>query len=176
MTTFVGLPDALKPLAAERRWVVWKWEMVKGRRTKPPYCAADPRRHASSTDPRTWGDYNTALAAYRAGKADGIGFCLLDSSISALDLDDCRDATTGALEQAASELIKRANSYTEITPSGEGLRILLNSTVGAKVHRKQAMPNANGMSVESIAAPSASSPSAATCCRGRRRQSRMRVG
>src|SRR5262249_59366958 len=38
-------------------------------------------------------------------------------------------------------------AYVEITPSGEGLRILLNGT-GGKIHRKQSVPNANGMTIE----------------------------
>jgi hypothetical protein len=148
MTTFVGLPPALQPLASETRWVLWKYETVKGKKTKPPYQAQHPNKHASSTNPKTWCDFNTALAAYQAGKAAGIGFCLYRSSIAAFDLDDCRNASTGELEPAAHKLIKRANSYVEITPSGEGLRILLNSTAG-KIHRKQAVPRANGMTIES---------------------------
>jgi predicted P-loop ATPase len=147
MTTFIGLPEALKPLTAEARWVVWKYETVKGKVTKPPYQAKYPEKHASSKDPGTWADFDTALKAYQAGKGDGIGFCLFNSSIAAFDLDDCRNAVTGALEPAARRLIGRAKSYVEITVSGEGLRVLFTST-GAKVHRKQAVPNANGMSVE----------------------------
>jgi Virulence-associated protein E-like domain len=149
MSSFVGLPDALKPLTAEARWVVWKFRTVKGRITKPPYQARCPGKLASSTDPSTWGDFNTALAAYRANKADGIGFCLFNFSIAAFDLDDCRNTSTGELEPAARKLIKRAKSYVEITPSGEGLRILLTSTNGGKIHRKQAVPRANGMTIES---------------------------
>jgi hypothetical protein len=41
----------------------------------------------------------------------------------------------------------RAQSYAEITVSGTGLRILLTG-VGPKVHRKQSVPGANGMSIE----------------------------
>ena len=47
----------------------------------------------------------------------------------------------------AMKIVERANSYTEITPSGTGLRVIgLGS--GAKVHTKQKVPG-TGMSVES---------------------------
>ena len=87
-----------------------------------------------------------ALAAYRAGQADGIGFCLFGSGVAAFDLDDCIN-DKGELEPAAKDLIERARSYVEITPSGRGLRILVLGA-GAKVHRKQSVPGANGMSIE----------------------------
>jgi hypothetical protein len=148
MTTFLGLPTALAQFAKEKRWVVWRWEITnKGKRTKPPYRADRPNEKASSTNPKTWCDFDTALATYHAGKADGVGLCLFQSPLSAFDLDDCRDSTSGNIEPAARRLIERAHSYVEITVSGSGLRILLTGT-GGKIHRKQAVPGANGMTVE----------------------------
>jgi predicted P-loop ATPase len=148
MATFLSLPPALAPYANEPRWVLWRWETTKkGKRTKPPIHPLRPSQHASSTDPATWTDFATALAAHQAGAGDGIGLCLLGSPIAAFDLDDCRNATTGEIEPAARKLIDRAKSYVEITVSGEGLRIILTGN-GAKVHRKQKVPGANGMSVE----------------------------
>jgi hypothetical protein len=147
MTTFTGLPEALKSFANESRWVVWRREMTKkGKPTKVPYCAGAPDRKARCNDPKTWSPFDIALKAYHDGKADGVGLCILGSAFSAFDADDCRDAA-GNLEPAAQRLIDRAKSYTEVTPSGTGLRIYLKST-GCKVHRKQAVPNANGMSLE----------------------------
>jgi hypothetical protein len=147
MTTFTGLPAALKPYASQTRWVLWRWETRKGKRTKPPRCAFDSSRYAKSDDPTTWSDFDTALQAYKSGKGAGIGLCLLNSGLSAFDVDCCRDPTTGDIEPAARKLIKRAQSYVEITPSGTGLRILLAST-GPQFHRKQPVPGANGMTIE----------------------------
>jgi hypothetical protein len=149
MGTFKGLPAALQHLAANDWWVLWRLTTTKrGKPTKPPFQARAPKRNAKSTDPSTWAPFDVALAAYNAGEGDGVGLCLLQSELGVFDLDDCRDPNTGAIEPAAERLIKRANTYVEITPSGEGLRIIGNSH-GAKIHRKQAVPNANGMSVES---------------------------
>jgi primase-polymerase (primpol)-like protein len=147
MGTFIALPPALAPYASEPRWVIWRFETRNGKTTKPPYQARAPQQHASSNAPATWADFATALAAYQGGQADGIGLCLLNSNLVAFDLDDCRDVATGAIEPAARKLVERAKSYVEITPSGTGLRIIgLGS--GPKVHRKQQVPRANGMTVE----------------------------
>jgi hypothetical protein len=147
MTTFRGLPPALQPYAAQARWVVWRFETRKGKTTKPPRQARDPRKYAKSDDPATWADFDTALRAYRAGKGDGIGLCLLNSDLLAFDLDDCRNSSTGDIEPAARRLIERAKSYVEVTVSGTGLRIV-GTGAGRKVHRKQEVPGANGMTIE----------------------------
>lgn len=147
MTTFLRLPPVLTKYAGEPRWVLWRRAVRKGKPTKPPYQARYPRQHAKSDDPSTWADFATTLAAYRAGGGDGIGLCLLNCDVAAFDLDDCRNTATGVIEPAARKLIERAHSYVEITCSGTGLRILVTGT-GPKVHRKQAVPGSNGMTIE----------------------------
>jgi len=149
MKTFRGLPPALAPYAAQKRWALWRAEPGKnGKLTKVPYQACRPSEHASSKDPATWSDFDTARRAYEAGHGDGIVLCLFGSGLTAFDLDHCRNATTSEIEPAARDLIKRAKTYVEITPSREGLRIIGKGN-GAKVHRKQTVPGANGMTVES---------------------------
>ena len=146
-TCFHSLPQALQTYASQPRWVNWKFVIGKnGRPTKPPFQATAPDRAASSTDPSTWATFEVAVGTFQAGNADGIGLCLLGSNLVAFDLDDCRDPNTGAIIPAAQELIERAKSYVEITPSKTGLRIIGTGT-GPKVHRKQAMPGAE-MTVE----------------------------
>jgi hypothetical protein len=149
MSVFKGLPTALQHLAAKEWWVLWRLTTTKkGKLTKPPFQARAPQYKAKSDDPSTWAPFNVALAAYNAGKSDGVGLCLLQSELGVFDLDDCRDPHNGALEPAAERLIKRANTYVEVTPSGTGLRII-GISHGTKIHRKQSVPNANGMSIES---------------------------
>jgi hypothetical protein len=136
------LPVALQPLEQEERWVVWKWEEVTNKKsgetkwTKMPYRPARPSAKASSTNSATWGSYKAALRAYQDEKADGIGYCLYGDSIGAFDLDKCRDAKTGEISATAKQLVERAASYTEITVSGTGLRII-GRAKGGKIHRKQ---------------------------------------
>jgi predicted P-loop ATPase len=150
MGKFLGLPDALKPYAAKPIWMLWKRELKPGKNkwTKVPYQARKPKYKARCNDPKTWASFDDALNAFNAGQGDGIGFAILGADdLGIFDLDDCRNAQSGDIEPAAQRLISRANSYTEITPSDSGLRIILKAK-GAKLHRRQDVPNANGMVVE----------------------------
>ena len=97
----------------------------KGRWQKPPFQARDPQRHASTGDPGTWSTYNTALAAVQAGHGDGISYILnTDDPFGAIDLDHCRCATTHSIDTWAQNWLDTGrNTYSEVTPSGEGIRI-----------------------------------------------------
>ena len=137
-----ALPDALRPLVGQFRWVLWKWETRQnGKRTKVPYRPNG--KAASSTDPKTWTSFTAACAARE--KFDGIGFCLLDSGIAAFDIDNCRKPGTGEIHPWARAVVERVGSYAEITVSGSGLRIIGYGS-GPKVHRK--LPVADGVSCE----------------------------
>jgi hypothetical protein len=125
-----ALPAALRSLTEHRRWVVWKWQKTKsGKWTKPPHRADDPCAKARSNDPATWSTYAAAVAAVKGGRADGIGYMMaqadgLPNGIGALDLDDCRDPSTGQIAPWAQELVDETASYVEATVSGTGLRIV----------------------------------------------------
>ncbi|WP_439399272.1 hypothetical protein ACRQ5Q_17890 [Bradyrhizobium sp. PMVTL-01] len=130
------LHPSLARLQAQRNWVVWRWESNnKGEWTKVPYVATAPDRKAKNNDPTTWRGYEQACDAVDSGKADGIGFNLLGTHIAAFDIDKCRDAETGELHPFATSLVRRAASYTEITPSGTGLRII-GTASDRYLHRK----------------------------------------
>ncbi len=131
------LPAALRPLAASPHWVTWRWvARAGGRRDKPPFNPRNPEAFASTRRPDSWAGFDLAAAAVARNQADGVGYVLLlDERLIALDLDDCRDPQSGALEPWAIALVEEADSYTEITPSGTGLRILgLNESIAASLH------------------------------------------
>jgi hypothetical protein len=124
------LPPALQPLTEQPRWLVWRWEerTTKDGRvkwTKPPYQARFPTQHARSDDPDTWGSHEDAVAAMRAGHADGIGYALMGSGIGAIDLDHCVDLESSELEDWARQILTEANgAYKETTVSGTGCRVI----------------------------------------------------
>jgi hypothetical protein len=135
------LPPALAPLVARPQWCVWRWtKRPSGNWQKPPYMATDPERNASSTDPSTWADYATALAAVRAGHGNGITYVLTKNDpFAAVDLDHCRDADTRSIDRWAQNFLTRSRgTYAEITPSGDGLRIW-GLASGIKVNRAFAL-------------------------------------
>jgi AAA domain len=120
-----NLPPALQPLIERDQWCIWRWtQLPNGKWQKPPFMAVQPDRHASTTDPTTWTDYPTALAAVQAGHADGISYILTkDDPFGAIDLDHCRDQL-GSIAAWAQNYMQAAHAtYQEITPSGEGIRI-----------------------------------------------------
>jgi hypothetical protein len=128
-TTFNGdlgkIPAPLAHLTQQKIWVCWKWKRVKDKWTKPPFRADNPAVHASTSDPATWGSYETALKQVRAGKVDGLGFAVRGCDIGAFDLDHCRDPMTGKVAPWAQEYLDRfPTAYREATVSGKGLRIL----------------------------------------------------
>jgi hypothetical protein len=150
MTTHpaIVIPPALKLLIEHKRWVIWRYEITAtGKRTKVPYQGRTPHKHADTIDPPTWCDLKTAMLAYTEGKCDGIGFVLTDSQFSAVDIDDCRNAETAEIHPWAAEQIKQANSYAEITPSNEGVRII-GLGIGEPLHCAFELPNANGVRCE----------------------------
>ena len=122
-------PAALAPdfasipidLQAEARWVVWKREFRDGKPTKIPYTPGTHRK-ASSTAKKTWRTFAEALNAYVGGGFDGVGFMLGDGW-TGVDLDHCRDPRTGEPTALAAETVIALDTYTEWSPSREGLHI-----------------------------------------------------
>jgi hypothetical protein len=132
-----NLPAALEPMVAIDHWVVWRWRRAKNGWTKPPFKAALPSQNATNNDPATWASYQDAVEALH-GKAllDGIGFALPDTKFDVVDLDHCRDPDSGEVDAWARKWLDAANgTYVEVTPSGEGLRII-GLGEGEKAHRK----------------------------------------
>ena len=119
------LPIALAPLIERPQWCVWRWtQRPAGSWQKPPFMATQPGRHASTNNPNTWADYQTALVAVQAGHADRISYILTtDDPYGAIDLDHCRDKLFSIDVWAQNFMQAAVHTYQEITPSGEGIRI-----------------------------------------------------
>jgi len=121
------IPPELKALP---QWVVWREEIREGKKTKVPYQPRNPKRKASSTKPDTWGTFEQALNVAKTNGFGGIGYVFsVEDPYCGVDLDHCRDPVTGEIAQWAWEIIRRLNSYTEISPSGTGVHILIEGTV-----------------------------------------------
>jgi hypothetical protein len=121
----VALPVLFDNIPAElregRRFVLWRYELRDGKWTKPPYQPNG--RHADSTDSETWSTLAEVAEAYRRGGWDGIGrIHLPEDNITGADGDHCRNPATGAITGKAAAAVLRLDSYTELSPSGTGLR------------------------------------------------------
>ena len=120
-------------LRSERRFVVARIEMVNGRLTKVPYCAVEPSRKASSTDPATWADFETARRAVANDPRLVMGF-VLGGGFVGIDLDHC--VVNGEIEPWAAEIIAALNSYSELSVSGTGVHIICRGTLPGSGRRK----------------------------------------
>lgn len=126
-----GIPEVLKAIA---RWVVWRFEYRKGW-TKPP-LRSDGRGYASVADHKTWSTFDAAWAAYKTGRFDGIGFVLTDDDdIVGVDLDHVINEKS-ELDPEAAKIIAKFASYTEISPSGTGIRIICRAGLPGKGTKK----------------------------------------
>jgi primase-polymerase (primpol)-like protein len=120
---FRNIPDQLKALD---QWVVWRFEFRNAKWTKPPFMARTGQA-ASTTNPKTWCSLPAAKAAYTGtpGAWDGVGLALLPKNETTIfDLDHCRNPTTGELTDWATEIVAELNSYPEVTPGQDGVRVV----------------------------------------------------
>lgn len=122
LPTAADVPDRL--LNSEQ-WVCWRTEERNDKPTKVPVNPATGR-YASATDADTWGSFESCRS-YATDRSDyGIGFVFTeDDSLVGVDLDDCREPESGAVEPWAESIIEQLDSYTEISPSGTGFHVLV---------------------------------------------------
>lgn len=125
----MSIPESLR---AEPRWVTWRYEDDPKRPDKPkkmPYqgLPGNPAR-AKSNDSTTWTGYHNAASAYRTNRHTGVGFMLGDGW-AGVDLDGCRNPETGEIAAWAQAWIDQLASYTEVSPSGAGVKIFLQAAL-----------------------------------------------
>ena len=111
-----------------KRWLCWRWVLRNGKWQKPP-------DGSTSTDSSSWKTFDEAYARLQAGEVDGIGFALGDGW-AGVDLDDCR--IDGELTPLAAAIIKQLDTYTEVSPSGTGVKLMLRGAKPAKKCKSKA--------------------------------------
>ena len=121
-------------LAAVPCWVAWQTELRTPKDIKPtkvPYCANGLGGKARANDRRTWATREQAEdRATRLKKPFGMGgigieFAPLDDgrSTGGVDLDACRNPETGEIAAWALSIMGWLESYTEVSPSGTGVKV-----------------------------------------------------
>jgi hypothetical protein len=77
-------------------------------------------------DPTCSADFKRALEVCRGCRLDGVGFVFTkDGPYVGIDLDRCRDATTGVLEPWAQDIVRELDTYVEVSPSGTGIKLIV---------------------------------------------------
>jgi primase-polymerase (primpol)-like protein len=118
-----GIPAQLKD---RRQWICWTVEDRDGKPTKAPVQPGGAG-YADVTDPETWTTFEAALDyLHESASVAGLGYVFTaDGPYAGVDLDDCRDPETGDLPDLAREIVDRLDSYTEVSPSGTGVHVLI---------------------------------------------------
>ena len=115
-----NVPQELKELD---QWVGWRWKQIGEKWTKVPYDLKTGRT-AASDDPGTWAPYSETEGH------PNIGFVFSeDDPYCGVDLDRCVDPQTGEITKLARQIIDRIGSYSEISPSGTGVKVFIRATV-----------------------------------------------
>nr|WP_295469402.1 DUF3987 domain-containing protein [Mesorhizobium sp.] len=118
------------------QWVGWRYEGVpRGKLTKVPVNVRTGWP-ASVTDPQTWASFEDAIATVAIGHVHGIGFVFTEHDpYCGIDLDTPVDPETGEsllepVDGARQQLIfQTMSSYSERSPSGRGLHIIVKASV-----------------------------------------------
>lgn len=117
---FNAIPAELKALP---QWVLWSNDNRKGSRTKTPRqkggwpAETDNEKHTIRFDlaQRVYEHLNHS-------RFSGVGAVILNGFVG-IDLDKCRDPISGEMHPKAIEIIRRVNSYAEVSPTGTGVKI-----------------------------------------------------
>lgn len=102
------------------QWVLWKKEKRAGEFTKIPYQING--LPASSTNPDTWSTYDEVKKL--SSNFSGIGFVVTkESGYIFIDFDHCLNDKQEITNPLFLNLYNKAKTYTEISPSGDGLHL-----------------------------------------------------
>ena len=115
-----NIPEELTLLV---QWVVWNGIRNGNKIKKVP---VDPKtgKPARVNDPSTWGSFEQAVSAYQGSGYSGIGFVFTKNDpYVGIDFDDCFNDET--LAPTVLKFVRKLNSYTEISPSGNGLHTII---------------------------------------------------
>jgi len=125
-----AIPQVLKD---QPRWAPWVavWNEKRQKYDKIPRRADVPEYGLSTANPDRWFTYAAALATFEREKPSlaGVGYVMTrPHGIVGVDLDNCLHG--GKLDDWAQTVVTELASYTEVSPSGNGLRIFCQGDVG----------------------------------------------
>ncbi|NJH87351.1 DNA primase [Staphylococcus agnetis] len=125
-----------KELTKLNNWCVWKYQKRNGKLTKVPFNA-ETGEFAKSNDPNTWSSYEIAI---NFTGADGVGF-FFEPPYLGIDIDNVEDdihryRQGDKLDNIVSEFTEAFKTYTEVSPSGNGLHLIVKGKIPGERRRK----------------------------------------
>lgn len=110
---------------AREHWLPWRLSGKKKVPLSPAGRPCDPH------DPANWQRYEAAIAPYfrEARGVSGVGFALDGSGFAIVDLDGIVDDLGRVTDPHAMALLESLASYSELSPSGRGVHIVLDAAL-----------------------------------------------
>lgn len=124
-----NIPYELKKIKA---WTMWAFKTQKKNETSKPQKMPlfGPLTPASIADPSTWLRFNEVENMIENPSFNGVNFAFTKMHpYIGVDIDSCVDEN-GKLSKLAQTIVHLLNSYTEYSPSGRGIRIIVRAPEG----------------------------------------------
>jgi primase-polymerase (primpol)-like protein len=118
-------------MRALRQWLVWRFETFEGDKKprKVPYYTNGRKRRGeqgSDEDRQLLAAFDVACDLVARGRYDGLGFAFLPGDgLIGIDIDGAIDPDTGEVSERCLQIIRDCASYTEYSPSGRGVHIIV---------------------------------------------------
>jgi putative DNA primase/helicase len=129
------IPISLRELP---QWVLWKFGARKqgDKPTKLPFQVNGS--FASANKPETWATFEAVSQVFQSGGYSGIGFEFsANDPFCGIDLDGCRNPDTDDVAEWAREIVLVLNTYTEVSPSGSGVKLFMRGKLPIATGRKK---------------------------------------
>ncbi len=129
---FQNIPEELRLL---KQWCLWKYEDVGAAKpTKVPYSANGGLANVNAKE--TFSTFSECIGKLGVGNFSGVGFVFTENDpYSFIDLDDAEG--DDAILQRHLKVYHEFDSYSEVSPSGKGLHIIVKGTVPAGRRRSK---------------------------------------
>lgn len=117
------------------RWVLWAREETEQGTRKRPVQVSGPDDRPSFIryrDIDNWYPYTDAVEIAETHEdVAGVGVVITASrdDFVVVDIDGCRDPTTGRVDETVWQYVRSAETYTEISQSGTGLHLVFRGQV-----------------------------------------------
>lgn len=129
----VNYTEIAPALKSKHQWLCWRheWKPDRGEWTKVPVNPTGSYR-VDPTDSDNWVSFEAAREGHESPDSDtqGLAFAFSpDGTITGVDLDDCREPGSGRPEEWAKAIVETLDSFTEVSPSGEGYHVYVHGFV-----------------------------------------------
>lgn len=128
-------------LRALPQWVTWV--LVPQRNDKPRKLPKQINgKDAAVNAPDTFTTFDKVLARCNRGGVAGPGYVFQECDpYCGIDLDGCRNPETGEIADWAKEILQTLDSYSEVSPSGTGVKVFVRGKSPMPKGKKKTLPD-----------------------------------